>query len=77
MRRCSQHTGQALVSDDYNDLKKRLDDPDLDVTKDTVLVLRSAGPVGAPGMPEWGMLPVPKKLSKKGCVTWFASVTPA
>jgi len=61
-----QHTGPALVFDDYNDLKKRLDDPDLDVTKDTVLVLRSAGPVGAPGMPEWGMLPVPKKLLKEG-----------
>jgi dihydroxy-acid dehydratase len=61
-----QHTGPALVFDDYNDLKKRLDDPDLDVTKDTVLVLRNAGPVGAPGMPEWGMLPVPKKLLKQG-----------
>ena len=55
-----------MVFDDYNDLKKRLDDPDLDVTKDTVLVLRNAGPVGAPGMPEWGMLPVPKKLLVQG-----------
>ena len=65
-RELLQHTGPALVFDDYNDLKKRLDDPDLDVTKDTVLVLRNAGPVGAPGMPEWGMLPVPKKLLKEG-----------
>jgi dihydroxy-acid dehydratase len=61
-----QHTGPALVFDDYNDLKKRLDDPDLDVTASTVLVLRSAGPVGAPGMPEWGMLPIPKKLLLQG-----------
>jgi dihydroxy-acid dehydratase len=61
-----QHTGPAVVFEDYNDLKARLDDPDLDVTKDSVLVLKNAGPVGAPGMPEWGMLPVPKKLLKEG-----------
>jgi dihydroxy-acid dehydratase len=61
-----QHTGAAVVFEDYNDLKARLDDPDLDVTKDSVLVLKNAGPVGAPGMPEWGMLPVPKKLLKEG-----------
>jgi dihydroxy-acid dehydratase len=61
-----QHTGPAVVFEDYNDLKKRLDDPELDVTKDSVLVLKNAGPVGAPGMPEWGMLPVPKKLLKEG-----------
>ena len=61
-----QHTGPALVFDNYADLKARIDDPDLPVTKDTVLILRNAGPVGAPGMPEWGQLPIPKKLLKEG-----------
>jgi dihydroxy-acid dehydratase len=61
-----QHTGPALVFRDYNDMAARIDDPDLDVTADTVLVLQSAGPVGAPGMPEWGQLPIPKKLLKQG-----------
>lgn len=60
------HTGKAVVFDDYNDLTARIDDPDLDVTEDSVLVLRHAGPVGAPGMPEWGMLPIPKKLLEAG-----------
>ena len=60
------HRGPALVFDNYPDLKARLNDPDLDVTKDTVLVLRSAGPEGAPGFPEWGMLPIPDKLLKQG-----------
>jgi dihydroxy-acid dehydratase len=60
-----QHTGPALVFDDYPSLKKAVDDPDLDVTGDHVLVLRNAGPKGA-GMPEWGMLPIPTKLLKAG-----------
>ncbi len=60
------HAGPALVFDDYADLKARIDSPDLDVTPDTVLVLRNAGPVGAPGMPEWGMLPIPKSLLARG-----------
>jgi dihydroxy-acid dehydratase len=60
------HTGPALVFDSYEELKARIDDEDLDVTKDTVLVLRNAGPVGGPGMPEWGMLPIPKKLLRQG-----------
>jgi dihydroxy-acid dehydratase len=60
------HTGPALVFDHYGDLKSRIHDPDLQVTRDTVLVLRSAGPVGAPGMPEWGMLPIPQKLLAQG-----------
>ena len=60
-----QHTGRALVFDDYPALKKAVDDPDLDVTGDDVLVLRYAGPKGA-GMPEWGMLPIPTKLLKQG-----------
>ena len=60
-----QHTGRALVFDDYPSLKAAVDDPDLDVTGDDILVLRNAGPKGA-GMPEWGMLPIPTKLLKLG-----------
>jgi len=60
-----QHTGRALVFDDYPALKKAVDDPELDVTGDDILVLRNAGPKGA-GMPEWGMLPIPTKLLKQG-----------
>ncbi len=60
------HTGPAIVFDSYADLKARLDDPDLPVTPDSVLVLRSAGPQGGPGMPEWGMMPLPQKLLKAG-----------
>ncbi len=61
-----QHSGRALVFDDYPALKKAVDDPDLDVTGDDILVLRYAGPQGGPGMPEWGMLPIPTKLLKAG-----------
>lgn len=61
-----QHTGPAVVFEDYNDLDARLDDPALEVTADSVLVLRNAGPVGGPGFPEWGMLPIPKKLLAQG-----------
>jgi dihydroxy-acid dehydratase len=60
------HSGRALVFDDYPALKRAVDDPDLDVTADDVLVLRNAGPQGGPGMPEWGMLPIPTKLLKQG-----------
>ena len=60
------HRGPALVFDDYPSLKKAVDDPDLDVTPEHVLVLRNAGPLGGPGMPEWGMLPIPTKLVKQG-----------
>ncbi|PRX98036.1 L-arabinonate dehydratase [Allonocardiopsis opalescens] len=60
------HTGPAVVFDDYDDLAARIDDPDLDVTADSVLVLRGSGPVGGPGMPEWGMLPIPRKLLAQG-----------
>jgi len=59
------HSGPALVFDDYPALKAAIDREDLDVTPDSVLVLRGAGPLGA-GMPEWGMLPIPKKLVKQG-----------
>ena len=60
------HRGRALVFDSPADMAKRCADPDLDVDADTVLVLRNAGPVGAPGMPEWGNLPIPKKLLALG-----------
>ena len=62
----SKHTGKAVVFDDYNDMAARIDRDDLDADADSVLVLRNAGPLGGPGMPEWGMLPVPKKLLKEG-----------
>jgi dihydroxyacid dehydratase/phosphogluconate dehydratase len=61
-----QHTGPALVFDDYPSMKAVIDRDDLDVTADHVLILRNAGPLGGPGMPEWGMLPMPKKLLKQG-----------
>ncbi|WP_417242905.1 L-arabinonate dehydratase [Celeribacter sp.] len=60
------HQGPALVFDSYPEMKAAIDDEDLDVTPDTVLVLRNAGPQGGPGMPEWGMLPIPKALIKQG-----------
>ncbi|HZA34490.1 MAG TPA: dihydroxy-acid dehydratase, partial [Vicinamibacterales bacterium] len=56
------HTGPAVVFRNYADLAARIDDPGLVVTADSVLVLQHAGPQGGPGMPEWGMLPIPKKL---------------
>ena len=64
--RLLEHTGRALVFDDYPSLKQAVDDPKLDVTGDDILVLRYAGPQGGPGMPEWGMLPIPTKLLKQG-----------
>jgi dihydroxy-acid dehydratase len=60
------HNGPAIVFADYNDMAARIDDPELPVTADSVLVLRHAGPQGAPGMPEWGQLPIPKKLLAAG-----------
>ena len=60
------HTGPALVFDDYPSLKAAVEDPDLAVTAEHILVLRNAGPLGGPGMPEWGMLPIPTKLLKQG-----------
>ncbi len=61
-----QHEGRALVFEDIHDLAGRVDDPDLDCDETSVMVLRNAGPVGAPGMPEWGHLPIPAKLLKRG-----------
>jgi dihydroxy-acid dehydratase len=60
------HSGKALVFDSYAEMKAQIDDPDLEVSEDTVLIMRGAGPVGGPGMPEWGMLPIPTKLLKAG-----------
>ena len=60
------HEGPALVFDSYPEMKAAVDDETLDVTADTVLVLRNAGPQGGPGFPEWGMLPIPKALIKQG-----------
>ncbi|MGH8800301.1 MAG: dihydroxy-acid dehydratase, partial [Casimicrobiaceae bacterium] len=64
--RLLKHTGPAVVFTDYNDMAARIDDPALDVSADSVLVLQNAGPLGAPGMPEWGQLPIPKKLLAQG-----------
>jgi len=60
------HSGKAVVFKNYEDLATRLDDPDLDIDADSIMILQSAGPIGAPGMPEWGMLPLPKKLLEAG-----------
>ncbi len=61
-----QHTGKAVVFSDYNDMAARIDDEDLEVGANSVLVLKHGGPLGGPGMPEWGQLPIPKKLLKQG-----------
>jgi dihydroxy-acid dehydratase len=60
------HIGRAIVFDSFDEMNSRIDDPALDVDADSVLVLRNAGPKGAPGMPEWGNLPIPQKLLKAG-----------
>jgi dihydroxy-acid dehydratase len=65
-RRLLSHEGRAIVFEDIHDLAARVDAPDLDVDADSVMVLRNAGPVGAPGMPEWGHLPIPAKLLEQG-----------
>jgi dihydroxyacid dehydratase/phosphogluconate dehydratase len=64
--RLLKHTGPAVVFRNYAELKARIDDENLNVTADSVLVLQSGGPQGAPGMPEWGMLPIPGKLLRQG-----------
>ena len=61
-----QHRGRAVVFDSFEDMKARIDDPDLDVDANSVLVLRGSGGQGVPGMPEWGMMPIPKKLLEQG-----------
>ena len=64
--RLHKHAGPAVVFANYDDMAARIDDPDLDADENSVLVLKNAGPQGAPGMPEWGQLPIPKKLLEKG-----------
>jgi dihydroxy-acid dehydratase len=64
--RLHQHAGPAVVFENYDHMAARIDDPDLDVDENSVLVLKNAGPQGAPGMPEWGQLPIPKRLLEKG-----------
>jgi len=60
------HTGPAVVFDSYDDMAARIDSPELEIDANSVIVLKSAGPQGAPGMPEWGQLPIPKKLLQQG-----------
>ncbi len=64
--RLHKHRGKAVVFESYDALSKGIDDPSLDIDEDSVLVLKNAGPLGGPGMPEWGQLPIPKKLLQKG-----------
>jgi dihydroxy-acid dehydratase len=64
--RLQKHVGRAVVFSSYEDMSARIDDPALDVDADSVIVLQNAGPQGAPGMPEWGQLPIPQKLLKQG-----------
>ncbi|MFN3854907.1 MAG: L-arabinonate dehydratase [Phreatobacter sp.] len=64
--RLLKHTGPALAFETYDDMMRAVNDESLDVTPDHVMVLKNCGPVGGPGMPEWGMLPIPKKLLKQG-----------
>jgi len=61
-----QHRGRAVVFESYSDLMARVDDPDLEVDENSILVMKNGGPKGAPGMPEWGDLPIPKKLLEAG-----------
>ena len=60
------HKGKAVVFHGYEDMRNRIDDDALEITKDSVLILNNCGPVGVPGMPEWGMIPVPKRLLAQG-----------
>jgi dihydroxy-acid dehydratase len=64
--RLLRHRGKAIAFEDYNHMAREVERDDLDVTPDHILVLKNGGPKGAPGMPEWGMLPIPKKLVKAG-----------
>jgi dihydroxy-acid dehydratase len=64
--RLHRHTGPAVVFANYDDMAARIDSEDLDIDENSVIVLQNAGPLGAPGMPEWGQLPIPKKLLEKG-----------
>ncbi len=61
-----QHTGRAVVFDSYEQMRTRLDDESVEIAPDDVIVVRGCGPVGVPGMPEWGMAPVPARLVRQG-----------
>ena len=65
-KRFLKHRGKAIAFEDYNHMMREIDRDDLDVTPDHILVLKNAGPKGGPGMPEWGMLPIPKRLLEQG-----------
>jgi dihydroxy-acid dehydratase len=65
-KRLLKHRGPAIAFEDYNHMAREVERDDLDVTPDHILVLKNGGPKGGPGMPEWGMLPIPKKLVKHG-----------
>jgi dihydroxy-acid dehydratase len=65
-KRLHKHRGKVIAFEDYNHMAREVERDDLDVTADHILVLKNAGPQGGPGMPEWGMLPIPKKLVKQG-----------
>ena len=60
------HQGRAVVFENHEDMENRIDDPRLDVCPEDILVMRNSGPIGGPGMPEWGLIPIPKKLAKSG-----------
>ena len=60
------HKGKAIVFEDHDDLGNRIDDPDLEVSHDDILVMKNSGPIGGPGIPEWGFLPIPKKILATG-----------
>jgi dihydroxy-acid dehydratase len=64
--RLAKHQGTAVVFENYNDMLSRIDDPELDVTPDSILVLKNCGPKGVPGMPEWGAIPIPVRLQRAG-----------
>src|SRR5690606_23527110 len=65
-KRLHKHRGKVIAFEDYNHMAREVERDDLDVTADHILVLKNAGPQGGPGMPEWGMLPIPAKLVKQG-----------
>jgi len=65
-KRLLKHRGKVIAFEDYNEMAREVERDDLDVTADHILVLKNSGPKGGPGMPEWGMLPIPKKLVKQG-----------
>ena len=72
-----EHEGRAVVFEDAEDMARRIDDDALDVTAQDILVLKRIGPTGAPGMPEAGYMPIPRKLARAGVRTWCASPTAA